>query len=117
EEADRMVEKLQGQNPLPGGLERLAAALAFEKQDYGRAVTLAQKAKLGDSKDYRDHIWLGQLFWAAGQKTEAERALRRAAALAGDAPDAWMALVVYLARTGEKARAEAALLEAEKKLP
>jgi tetratricopeptide (TPR) repeat protein len=116
-DADQLVQKLQEQSPLLGDLDRLAAVLAFERHDYDRALTLVQKSRLADSRDYRDHLWLGHLYRAAKQQAEAEQSLRRAVALAPDSPEAWVALVQHFVWVGEKGKAEAAVREAEKKLP
>jgi tetratricopeptide (TPR) repeat protein len=119
-EADRILRKLPEQTPLSAGLQRLAAELSLRTaagpQDYGRALELARKAVPADSKDYRDHIWLGQLHWAAGRLKEAEGSLRHAVALAEKAPDPWVALVHYLARTGQRAAAEEAARQAGGKM-
>jgi tetratricopeptide (TPR) repeat protein len=131
QQADQLLQKLRQQSVSLGGLDRVAADLAVVKQDYEGALALARKAKLAESKDHKDHIWLGQVLWAAKQQAEAAKqqaeaaklqaeaakALRRAVELAGDAPETWVALVQFLARTGEKAKAEAATLEAERRLP
>ena len=74
---------------------------------YGSAVAKAEQVVSENSDNYRDLIWLGQLRWAANQP--AEPLFRRAIALAKDAPEARLALILYLAGTDRKADAEAAL--------
>src|SRR5262249_45057585 len=70
-------------------------------------------------KDYRDLIWLSQILWFAPDRRleKIESLLRRAVALAGDKPDAWVALVQYQARTGQKTKAAATIEEAKGHLP
>jgi tetratricopeptide (TPR) repeat protein len=116
-EAEAMLQKLHERAPTLDTTSRVAIDLAFEKRDYAAALDLASQAKLVDSKDYRDHLRLGRLLEAAKRNPEAERALRRAVELAGDVPEAWANLVLHLARTGAKQKAEEALRAAEKKLP
>ncbi len=115
-EADQLIQKLPEQAVLSADLRRLTAEISLRMNDYGRALSLAQKAVADQSKDYRDYVWLGQVLWAADRGAEAEPVLRRAVELAGNVPDAWVALIQYLARTGQQEKAEAALREARDKL-
>jgi cytochrome c-type biogenesis protein CcmH/NrfG len=88
--------------------------MAYQSQDYQDALAQAEQTVSDSSTDYREWIWLGQLRWAANQP--AEPSFRRAIELAGNkSPDAWPALVTYLAATDPK-KAEAAVAEAEAKL-
>lgn len=116
--AEEMILKLRA--PAPGllsGVERPAAEVALFKRDYGKALELARAAVPPDSKDYRDHIWLGRVLWATGMVKEAEASLRRALVLAHDVPEPWVALVQHLVRTNDKSQAEAVIHQAEQKLP
>src|SRR5262249_7580638 len=81
-----------------------------------RALELAPLALSTDSRSYQDHVWLGQILWALGRNDEAEKQLREGIALADDAPDPWVALVQFLARTKQQDRAEAVLREARSKV-
>ena len=99
-----------------GNLPRVAAEVALRAQDKARALSYAQKAVANESKDFRDYIWLGQIYWAAGDLKKAEAALYRARALADTEPDAWVALVFYLAASNQIAKAQAELDRAEHKL-
>ncbi len=119
DEADGLIRKLQEQG-LPSGdpqLQRLAAGVSLKANNPARALDLARKAIPANSKDYRDHLWLGQILWAAGEPAKAEPELRRAVELAGTAPDTWIALVQYLARIGQQDRARAAIEQARALLP
>jgi tetratricopeptide (TPR) repeat protein len=92
---------------LSGDLARLAAEVSVvEGRDRERGLELAARAVPADSRDFRDHLWLGQVSLSAGQKDKAEAAFRRALALNEAAPETWVALVVFLA--GAERRAEAA---------
>ncbi|MBX6312993.1 MAG: tetratricopeptide repeat protein [Isosphaeraceae bacterium] len=119
DEADQALGMLSEQAPLPDDLKRLAAAISLHTQDPEHALQRAHAAGLAQSPDYRDHVWLGQLLEASGpgRHAAAEAELRRAVMMAEDAPDPWVALVQFLARTGQKPQAEAALREAQRKLP
>jgi tetratricopeptide (TPR) repeat protein len=116
-EADEMIQRLRGQRGAVGDLDRFAAEIALWKQDPQLALRLAEKAVVPESKDYRDHVWLGQMKWAAGKNADAEQEVRRAIQLAPDVPDTWVALVSHLVRGGAKDKALATIAEAQKALP
>jgi predicted Zn-dependent protease len=118
EEADEVIQRLQQQAPLTGEMRQLAADVALQKRDPARAVEQALNAVAADSKDYRDHLWLGQLLAASGKprQADAEKELRRAVALADTVPETWVALVQYLAGAGRKKEAEEAIGRARSKL-
>jgi tetratricopeptide (TPR) repeat protein len=128
-EAELVIQRLPEQAPLFGDLQRLAAEVFLRNGNYARALDLAATAVPPDSKDYRDHLWLGQVLWVAAQRANvdpsrrriveerAEQALRHAVELAGDAPDARVALVQHLIRTGRAEDAAAAVRAAEAELP
>lgn len=115
-EADRLLRKLAEQAPTVG-LQKLAAEVSFHTRDYERALQLAQEAVPADSADYRDHLWLGQLFRAMRQAERAEASFRRAVALAGNVADVWVALTQFLVGSGQPEKAEAAIRQAEQNLP
>jgi tetratricopeptide (TPR) repeat protein len=116
DQAKRMIALLREQDaPISGGLQRMAAEIAFQAQDYGRALEQAELAVSAKSDDYRELIWLGRLRWAAGQP--AEPLFRRAVTEAPEAPEARVALVSYLVGSGQAEAAEAATREAEAQLP
>jgi predicted Zn-dependent protease len=115
-EADQVVRKLP-EVALVGDLQRTAAVVSLRSHDYDRALTLAERAVAGQSKDYRDYIWLGQILSAVPKRrAEAEKVLRRAVELAPRIPDSWLALIHHLAIT-DRNKAEEAIREAEGKLP
>jgi tetratricopeptide (TPR) repeat protein len=103
--------------PQKGGLERLAAEVLYRSGEYTDALRLARQAVSLDSKDYRDHIWLGELLWAAGFRNDAEARLAHAVELAPNKPDPWVALVQVLALTGQEKKARARIAEAKAQLP
>jgi tetratricopeptide (TPR) repeat protein len=117
EEADRIIRQLPAQTPVFGNLQQLAAEVSVQAQDFARALDLARKAVPKDSKDYRDHMWLGQILWVVGRLDEAKPAFRQAVALANTKPEPWVALVQFLARSDQIAEAETATAEAQAKLP
>jgi cellulose synthase operon protein C len=117
EEADQVIHQMPQEVPLTGVLGQIAAELSLRNQDYGRALELAQRSVPADPTDHRDRIWLARVLAAAGRQDEAVKTLRRAAEAAGEAPEVWIALVQQLARMGRKADAEAAIREAQSKLP
>lgn len=115
-EAGEVLGKLRGEAPLLGNLGRLAAEVAWRQQDRERALNLARKA-VADSRDYRDHLWLGQFLWAVSQKEQAEESFHQALRLGDNAAEAWVALIHFLVRTERHQEAEAKVHEASRKLP
>ena len=113
-EAGEMLEKLREQTGSFGDLDKVAAQVALAQHDSGRALDIAQKAVAKDSKDYRDHLWLGQVLWAAGKMPEAQAELRLAASLKPDSAEPVVALVQFFVSTGDKGQAKTTLEEAEK---
>ena len=128
-DAELVIQRLPDEGPLFEGFQRLAAEVSLEAGNYNRALELAVKAVRADSPDYHDHLWLGQVLWAAAQRADvetgqrrqaearAEAALRHAVKLAPAATDAHVALVQHLARTGETPEAKKAIEEATAQLP
>jgi tetratricopeptide (TPR) repeat protein len=101
--------------------------LSLRNREYAQALGLAEDGVAANPKDYRAHLWLAQVRWAMDvHSAEVEPSLRQAVALAGDSPEAQVALVQYLARSAQlarrkeladehKARAEAEVARAERK--
>jgi predicted Zn-dependent protease len=122
-DAAKVVQELQGQDQavLSSGLGRLASLTKLSSGDRVGALQLAKQAVDPKSKDPTDHVLLGLVIAAAGRdeeaKKEAEKEFRLACELAGADPDPWVWLVSFLAGSGQKAQAEKAIDDAQKKLP
>ncbi|HZT81556.1 MAG TPA: tetratricopeptide repeat protein, partial [Gemmataceae bacterium] len=117
-EADQVIRRLQKQAPLSPDLQRLAADLALRNRDGLEAARRAAEAMPRDSADYRDHLWLGQVLAASGQRPDdAERSLRRAVELGERVPETWVSLVEFLAARGRKEQAEKEIGRARERLP
>ncbi|MBY0523322.1 MAG: tetratricopeptide repeat protein [Gemmataceae bacterium] len=121
EEADQEMKQLQRQAPDSTelqALQKLAVDISLQNQDPDRAVKLALAAVSSDSRDYRDHLWQGQVLAATGQQdAQAEKELRRAVELADTEPAAWLGLVQFLARKKKIKEAEESIALAAPKLP
>ena len=118
DQADELIRRLQ-ENGLPSTdpqFQRLAAEVSLQANDRVRALELARKSIPPDSNHYRDRLWLGQILWAAGEPGQAEPQLRRAVELGGQAPETWITLVQFLARTERKDEARKVIHEAERHL-
>lgn len=116
-EARELLQKIPKQQLLSSDFRRVAAEVSLRVQDGLQAVAVAQSAVANDSKDYRDHLWLGHVLWAAGKTQEAGPAFCRARDLADTVPDTWVALIQYLAASGQKQKAQEEIADAERKLP
>jgi tetratricopeptide (TPR) repeat protein len=123
-EAAALLGRLQEQDLLKGRLGKLSATLTLVNEDAGdpkdrreQALKMARKVVQAGSGDYQDHLWMGQLAWMAGNREEAEQALRKARQVApeNEKPSTWVALVALLARIDRK-KAHREVVEAEKVL-
>jgi predicted Zn-dependent protease len=115
-DAGRILATLQDVSAMSQDLQRYAAEISVQNQDYSHALTMAQRAVSADSKDYRDQVWLGQILAAVGRQAEAEPHLRRGVELAPAEPAPWIVLVYFLSSAGRKTDAEAVVRQAETKL-
>jgi tetratricopeptide (TPR) repeat protein len=80
---------------------------------YDEALKLGEK----DKRVIREMVQLGQALAARGQRQpEAEQKLRQAVEVAGNVPETWVSLVQYLAATGQRKAAEAAIRDARARL-
>jgi tetratricopeptide (TPR) repeat protein len=104
--ADQTIQKYQEHALLGVDLAPLATHVALKAGEPERALELARLVVSSRSRDYRDHVWLGEVYAAAGRPTEAKDAFRRAVELGDRIADPWVALVAYLGRTGQVEEAE-----------
>ena len=103
-----------------GDLGRLATEVSLLNRDpKERTLELIQAAAEAakGSKDYRDSLWLGQMYDATGEHAKAEAAFRQSIRLDASTPEPRTALVLLLAGDGEKEKAKAELDEVGKALP
>src|SRR5262249_24458213 len=103
-------------------LQRVKSLLLLQGGNPNDAVAYALGAVQNDSRDYRDHLWLGGLLAAAGKEhaRQGEGHLRRAVELGSlkGEPEPYVALVGFLAARKERAaEAEAVLAEVRAKVP
>jgi Tfp pilus assembly protein PilF len=116
-EAAEEVAHLRRQGTTSPRLDLLGAELSLRNRDSLGVARMALQAAPAASKDYRDALWLGQIFAANPQQAaEAEAALRRALALEERVPETWVALIQFLAVRGRGREAEEVLARAEGRL-
>jgi len=124
-EADQLLRRLEKeQTPVSADLARMASQVSMRLDDLDRALEMARHVADG-SNEYRDHVWLAHVLEAVGLRAksegrtgrsqtalgEAQTALRHAVELAPTAPDAWAALVRFVARTGKPEKVDSLLTE------
>jgi tetratricopeptide (TPR) repeat protein len=115
-EAEGVLRRLLESAPISKDLQQMAAQIALQASNPAQAVYAAREAVNESSPDYRDHLWQGRVFLAAGKMEEAERAFRKALALEHSAADSWLALIRFQMVAKKRAAAEATLEEATRKL-
>jgi tetratricopeptide (TPR) repeat protein len=118
-EADKAIRKVidQEQTLLAAGLGKLAAQSLLFSKEMDRALRLARESVPSNSENYKDHLWLSQIFWAVAKKAEAKSEIAQACKLGPAAPETWETYIFYLTSMGEKTEAEAVLAQAKEKLP
>jgi tetratricopeptide (TPR) repeat protein len=130
-DADRLLRDLEQQSSLfTGDVGRVASEVSARLENLDRALEIAQKVATG-SKNWRDHLWLGQLQGLVGlraksegkadeaqrQLDDAKRSLQLANQLKPEAPETWLSLVRFYMEIDRKSEAEALVHQAEKTLP
>lgn len=106
DEVDEVIARMQKLYGTTDDIVKGFVHNAYHRQDYQKAEYLAKQMVAKNSKNYRDHLWLGHVLTASGKSSkEAEQAFRQAVALAPRKPEAWIGLVRYLVVTGQLAAA------------
>jgi tetratricopeptide (TPR) repeat protein len=109
-EADNVLSKLAEFEPIHDtDLQMRFAEASFLNQKIDQALELTRKAVSSDSKDYKEHLWQGQMLAALGREKDAESAIRTAIRLAEDSAAPWMALVQLQVRAKSPEKAEETL--------
>ena len=126
-QADALLGRVRQEGALSPELNRLAADVALQTHDEGRAIDLARRAVAGQPDSASDQAWFGQLLLSASRaaaergradeakarKEEAEKALNRAVELAPSDPVAQASLILALASWGRIDDARQAIRKAE----
>jgi tetratricopeptide (TPR) repeat protein len=116
QEATAIIKEVLQEVEADRSLARLQAELFLDRRDFRSAVEFAREAVSADSADYKDHVWLGQILFASNRVGEARKEFHRAVELAGTAPQAWLALVDFYARTGQPAEGKKWLLQGQDRI-
>ena len=131
-DADRLLRQLEKQQvPFSPEMNRASAEAALHQGEFDRALDMARKAAAAESKDYQEHIWLGQILGIIGRRAkaegqvkkseellaEAEKALRHAVEMEPKIPATWVALIQFLSASDKEDQAEKLIDEAAKSIP
>jgi cellulose synthase operon protein C len=117
DEAEAAMGQLRQSQRRNTQMLKLGAQLAATRGDLKKALALANKAGIQDSKDYHDKLWDARVREAGQEYNQAEEKLREAIALAPAEPDPRVALVRFLAGRKRTAEAEALIKEVAVKVP
>jgi tetratricopeptide (TPR) repeat protein len=102
---------------LGGDMWRQEVAVHIDTGDPNKALSIVEASLPKDSTNAADHLFHGQILLAAGKKSEAEAAFRRAVELAPESPEAWLTLISFLASNDKVEHAKKTVEEAQIKLP
>lgn len=118
DEVEEVLARLQKKQGTTDQLVRYYVAHSYNRRDLKKAEYLVKQVVASNSANYRDHLWMGQILSAGGQSpAEAEKALRRAVALAKEQPETWINLVRHLIGMGQYKSAKAEMDQAGDILP
>lgn len=100
-DADAAIRRLGEEGRAADGrLRRIQVENLIGLGDRDRALEAVSDAIPPGSTDYRDYAWLGRVYAALREPERAEAQFRRAVELAPEAPEPWLTLIQFLARTG-----------------
>ena len=85
-------------------------------EDQEQNLGWARAAATAGSRDYRDQLFRATVFAVNNAPAEAKAALRKAVALNDSTPETWIALVRFLAASGDRAEARTVYEQAADKL-
>jgi tetratricopeptide (TPR) repeat protein len=112
DEVEQLLLRMQKQYGTTEEVVRYYVAHSYNRHDFKKAELLIKQVVAGNSSNYRDHLWMGQILSTTGQSPQdAEKALRRAVALAPEQPETWINLVRHLIGVGQH---QPALIEVDK---
>jgi tetratricopeptide (TPR) repeat protein len=117
DEVDELARRFDAAGDVSAELRRMAAFASVRAGNLDHARVLVEPAAGADAKDFRDVLWYGQVLARSGKYADAERAFKRAAQMAGEEPDPWVALARFHGARGQKDRAEKVIQDALAKLP
>jgi len=117
QEATQLLARMTATGGLPSDLQRqytlMRSALTDDKT---QSLAWVRSPEVANSKNYRDHLTRGTVFFILGETDEAMAALQLAKSLKDDAPELWVSIVRFLAATGQKDAAIQQANAAEKRL-
>jgi Tfp pilus assembly protein PilF len=116
DEAESAMNQLRQSQRRNTDMLKIGADLAATRGDLQKALALANKAGIQESKDYRDKLWDAHVREAGQDFDKAEEKLREAIALAPTEPDPRVALVHFLAGRKRTAEAEQVIKEVAEKV-
>lgn len=117
DEADEVIHQYQQQALPSPELARLGVEIALRQRGNERALELARLAVPGETSDYQQLIWLGQVLTQAGRPAEGEEMLRQAVRQRGDLAETWLALIAQLAKIEQNREAEETREDMRRSLP
>lgn len=106
QEATQLLAQVTTNAALPSDLRQqfllMRSALSDDRES---SLKWVRSPAVADTKNYRDQLTRGTVFFMHGATDEAMAAFQQAKSLEGDAPEIWVSIVRFLAATGQKAAA------------
>lgn len=118
DEVEQLLARMQKQQGTTDEIVRYYVAHTVNRRDFKKAEYLIRQIVASNSANYRDHLWMGQVLSMGGQNPDdAEKALRRAVALAPEQPEARIGLVRHLIGNGQHSAARTEIDNTKSALP
>jgi tetratricopeptide (TPR) repeat protein len=114
EEIEPLVAALRDRDDVPQEIKIADAQIAMRKRDYDRGLELARQAFPEQSKNYIDHVSMGQFYIMAQKRAEAAKAFHRAVELAPGVAETWLNYIRALVQSGQIDAAKNATKDVQK---
>lgn len=118
-QANAVIEQFRknSRRPLSAEFGRMAAWTSAWNRDFEQAIDYAYRTVSPNSKDYREFIFLGQLYRAAGKNQQAELSFLSALKLDKDSPETWVAWINFLREMDREDEIPGVLKDVDKQFP
>jgi cellulose synthase operon protein C len=114
---DHLINILSNRGTAVGDLTIAATLEAIRRRDFDQGVALAREVFSESSTLYSDHLFLAQVYGAAGRPKEAGKELSKAVELGPSVPVTWVSYIQYLVTEKRMDEARAAIERARKSIP
>ena len=117
DQVDHIINLLSNRGMAVGDLTIAVALEAIRRKEFDRGIALARQVFSESSKLYSDHLFLAQVYGAAGRHSEAGKELSKAVELGPTVPLTWVRYIDYLVAEKRIDEARVTIERARKSIP